>query len=366
MAIRKIRNSWWVDVRYERVRYRKRSPENSRAGALAYETFLRSQLAHGVSIDHTLKRQKQSKSFREFALYWLDTYVKVHNKPSEIKRKIGTLKMLIAHFGNTPISEITTLQVEQYKSARARKSLANRTVNNELSVLSTCLNHAKEWLELADIPKVRFLKTPPSRFDFLEESESSLLLGGMDGRWKNVTLVALKTGLRLGELRGLRWSDINFNNKTLIVRHAWCDVKGVLLSPKSNRERCLPLSEEVYQFFLHNRRKDGFVFGLVKETPFDGKRYRLALTKGCRAVGLRRVTPHVLRHTFASHLATRGASLGAIQYLLGHADIETTMRYAHLSPSTMRNTIEMLDSSITRGSVGQPAGNTPIGSAERK
>ena len=62
-----------------------------------------------------------------------------------------------------------------------------------------------------------------------------------------------------------------------------------------------------------------------------------------RRAGLPAVSWHVLRHTFASHLAMKGASMRAIQELLGHAHVTTTMRYAHMSPSAQRDTVALLD-----------------------
>ena len=63
----------------------------------------------------------------------------------------------------------------------------------------------------------------------------------------------------------------------------------------------------------------------------------------CRKAGLREIGWHVLRHTFASHLAMRGAPLKAIQELLGHATIQMTMRYAHLAPEVVNETVRLLD-----------------------
>jgi len=67
------------------------------------------------------------------------------------------------------------------------------------------------------------------------------------------------------------------------------------------------------------------------------------LWRACRKAGLRQIGWHVLRHTYASHLAMRGAPLKAIQELLGHATIEMTMRYSHLSPGVRRDVVRMLD-----------------------
>ena len=70
---------------------------------------------------------------------------------------------------------------------------------------------------------------------------------------------------------------------------------------------------------------------------------RYVMERSCKKAGLRPVGWHVLRHSFASHLAMRGAPLKAIQELLGHATIQMTMRYAHLSPDVSREAVRLLD-----------------------
>jgi site-specific recombinase XerD len=70
---------------------------------------------------------------------------------------------------------------------------------------------------------------------------------------------------------------------------------------------------------------------------------RRPLYDSCKRAGLRQIGWHVLRHTFASHLVMRGAAIKVVQELLGHTDITTTMRYAHLSPETRRDAVALLD-----------------------
>jgi len=347
MAVRKIKNSWWVDFQFNFERIRKRSPANYKAGAEAYESVLRQKLARGELLELAKpdkNQQEREQKFKEFAWKWFETYVKTNNKHSEISRKKYTLRTkLIPFFGETPIDKIDTLQVEQYKSKKTGEGLTNKTVNNHLTVLSSCLRTAQEWFELKKIPKMKNLKMPLLKIDFLSRDECELLLANTKGVWREIIFTALKTGLRRGELKGLNWSDINWNNKTLTVRHSWCDYKKGLDTPKSNRERHIPLTDELYEMLVRRRQATGFVFVDERNQRFAGKRLNQEISDACKIAGIREVTCHTLRHTFASHLTMAGASMKAIQELMGHAHIQTTMRYAHLGSSSLRETVNLLE-----------------------
>src|SRR5437899_3290846 len=100
MAVRMIKKSWWVDFRADQTRYRKKSPENSRAGALAYEATLRQRLARGESIERLTNAAEQKQTFEQFAWKWFDEYVVPNNKYSEQRIKKYTLSSaLIPFFG---------------------------------------------------------------------------------------------------------------------------------------------------------------------------------------------------------------------------------------------------------------------------
>ena len=120
MTVRKFRNSYWVDLRNNDVRYRKRSPENSKAGAHAYEAVLRQKLARGELLENIRKRDERNQKFNEFVWMWFETYVKTNNKASEIRRKTYTLhRHLIPFFGEISINQIETIHVEKYKAKKS-------------------------------------------------------------------------------------------------------------------------------------------------------------------------------------------------------------------------------------------------------
>ena len=265
---------------------------------------------------------------------------------------------LVPFFGKSRISQITNLQIELYKAKKLDSGLSSKTGNNHLTVLAKCLRIAEEWLELEKLPKIKRLKVPPQKFDFLTFEESDLLLRHADGIWYEMILTALRTGLRFGELRALDWSDINWATKLLTVRHSLCRYRNIKQTPKSNKERHVPLADDVCEALGKRRAEKGFVFGDGEGRPFDKKRLYRELKMICKKTGLRVIAWHALRHTFASHLAMAAAPMKAIQELMGHADITTTLRYAHLSSSTLKEVIDLLPTKKSMINFGQQAVNT--------
>src|SRR5690349_15360202 len=125
MAARKIKNSWWVDFCFSGVRFRKRSPENSRAGAQAHEIVLRQRLARGENILAKSQSVEQAPRFEEFAWKWFDDYVVTNNKHSEQRTKKYVLTgTLVPFFGKLLITEITSHRIEQFKAQRAKDGIA--------------------------------------------------------------------------------------------------------------------------------------------------------------------------------------------------------------------------------------------------
>jgi integrase len=177
------------------------------------------------------------------------------------------------------------------------------------------------------------------------------LIAAADGELKTMILIALRTGLRLGELRGLRWEDVDLQAGRIRVAQSIVYVKrmgepgrDVVTTPKSHKAREVPLSDEARAALrLHRHLRGPLVFCDADGKPVAFQPIQKLLRKALRRAKLRPLGWHALRHTFASHLTMRGVPLKVIQELLGHASITVTMRYAHLMPGITRDAVQLLD-----------------------
>lgn len=363
MTVRRIKGAWWVDFRFNGVRYRRKSPIDTKRCALEYERRLRQELLDDNNFEKNKEEnetseepteQKQAMSVSEFAKEFINIYARTNNKPSEVESKEMILKNhIIPFFGHLALDEINSRVVERFKAeklAPRRKGkklipgLTAKTVNNHLTVLHKMLTVAEEWQIISHVPRVKWLKTPEAEFDFFDFEEAERLRQGADGEWRTMITVALRTGLRLGELLALRWDDVDFVAGKLKVRHSVA--RGIIGTPKNGKSREVPLSAEAKaELSAHRHLRGEFVFcdKSGKLIPKTGCKW--PLWRACKRAGLRRIGWHALRHTFASHLAMRGVPLKAIQELLGHATIEMTMRYSHLAPAVLRDAVAQLDQS---------------------
>lgn len=356
MSTRLFRKTWWVDFRHDGQRVRRRSPDNSRAGAAHYEAVLRQRLARGEPL--MAPKAATFPRFNAFAWRWYDIYAPTNNKPSEQKAKrIILRKHLVPYFGHFLLDAITPLTIEEFKTIKRKEGLAPKSVNNFLAVLGKCLRTAEEWGELERVPRLRYLRVPPQTFDFLSIDEGERLIRAAPyPRWKVMITVALRTGLRLGELLALDWSDISLDTGVITVRRS--AFGNQIVSPKSNRIRHVPIAPEVQRTLQEIHRSCGLVFSRHETIPISERVPRRAISRICKEAGIRQIGWHVLRHTFASQLVMAGVNMKAVQELLGHSDIRITMRYAHLSPSTLHDAVRVLEKRMVATDVlGQPVGN---------
>lgn len=339
----KRRGKWHVDTYVKqpdgkKKRVLRRAKVNSRAGALAEENSL-----HLASF---AEKTAPTATFHALVERFLVSHVAAENGIAERATKAMTFeKHLLPAFGTMALDEITAEKLSAYAGEKL-KAKSPKTVKNQLTIMRTALTCAVEWELLDRLPRFPRVKVPEQAHDWFTFDETARLLEAAakhDGPCGLMVHVAVRTGLRLGELLALRWSDFDFAKG--VLRVAGAVSMGELKGTKSGRHRTVPLTAGLTAA-LSLVAGEGLVFSVPSA---DGaRRMRRAETRRpldaiCRAASLRCVGWHVLRHTFASQLVSRGAPLKSIQEMLGHSAISTTMIYAHLAPETSAAAVALLE-----------------------
>lgn len=244
------------------------------------------------------------------------------------------LKHLKDAFGSMLLPDITALPIERYKLARLQE-VSPATVNRELAGLKRLFNLAEQWglyQGRNPVRGIRFLDENNLKLRTLSEGEETALLKCCAPFLQDLVIFAIYTGLRLGEILNLKWEEVDLENGTL-----------TMMVRKNRRVLELPLNDKALAVVKgwHGIRKCGYVF-YNHATGDQWKDVRAGLQKACRLAGLRDVTWHTFRHTFASRLNSSGVDLVTVKELLGHSDIKTTMRYAHTNRAAKLNAVRML------------------------
>lgn len=263
MSVTKRGIKYWIDFGFRGQRFRLPSPDNSLAGARNYEAVLRQRLLKGENI---LTTPETVPLLKDFAEKWFATYVKSNNKPSEYKNKVSGFKVhLLPFFGKFNLDQISAYMIEEFKAKKLKTALSPKSINKFLSMLRIALTTAEEWGLLASVPRIKLLKVPPQKFDYLLPDEADFLLDNTDGLWHDMILLALKSGLRFGEIIALSWEDIDFPHKFLAVRHAI--VRGIMGSPKSNKIRYVPMNNSLEAMLKARRKNEDYIFTLGDNKP---------------------------------------------------------------------------------------------------
>ena len=327
----------WPDGRKQTIR--KVSPVQTKRGAEQYERQLRQLLISNQWKEHAKQQPPTLEAFVDEFIAYQATI----NKPSTIRRKRELLtNHLLPAFGKRRLDQIDERMIDRYKvdklaqHTRRGTPYQAKSVNLHLKLLGRMLNIAKKWKLIREVPDIALLKERKSDFDFLDFDEAERFLQGVAEHapdWYPYMVVALRTGLRVGEMVALRWrEDIDLERARLTVNQSYGHDNG-FDTTKNDKQRELPLTWDACEA-LHTQRARStgpLVFTREGREAHDDKSVQYVIDKVTSRIGMRHLHNHVLRHSFASHAAMRGVPMKQIQEWLGHSSMATTMRYAHLA-----------------------------------
>jgi len=237
---------------------------------------------------------------------------------------VATCKPLNLAFGKSFLEEINPLVITEYQRRRLQ-TVSKNTINREMAVLRKVFNLGIRWGMAKDNPvkQVDFFKVPKGRIRFLEKEEQARFLESCRGHLKDIVTVALRTGMRRGELLGLKKGELDFNRKMVCLSKTKTDTFREI--------PMIPAVESILRAKAFGKADGDFLF-----TKSDGTRMhsnQSAFETALARAQIKNFRFHDLRHTYASDLVSAGVDIFTVSKLLGHSNVKTTMIYAHLAPS---------------------------------
>ncbi|MGH9494860.1 MAG: tyrosine-type recombinase/integrase [Candidatus Sulfotelmatobacter sp.] len=256
---------------------------------------------------------------------------------------------LNAAFGQKPLNELTRWEVQTFLSGKLKQGYSGAHVHGMRTTLSKVLQAAVEWGLLESNPargcRIGHRESVKQR-TYLTAEQVQQLTGALPDPCRPIVLVAVFTGLRIGEILALRWGRVDFLRATLSVEESYSDRFG---PPKTrSSKRIIPMSTSLRRVLEVHRRSccrtedRDLVFSTRKGTPLSSKNLRnRALEPTRKSLGLPRVSWHNFRYTHTTWLCEAGVSPRIAQSILGHSDVSMTLNvYTQVVPESQRLAME--------------------------
>ena len=361
MSVYKRGGVWWYKFRFAGQMIRESSKSESKTLARDAERSRRRELEGSWN---QIKRRKLPPIFSVAAADWLKTRTSV--APSTTRSYKLAISNLTQDFGKQLLCDISAQDLAAYQTRRKRDGVSNRTVNLELGVLRSILRRHRMWEAIA--ADVDFLKEAPSPGRALTaDEENHLLDAASKSRCRNlypVVMLALNTGMRASEIRGLTWQQVDFLDNALTVGKS---------KTMAGTGRMIPLNPRALAVLTHWRglfagaQPEHYVFphekyGLAgnerqpcawETDPLQPMhRWKVAWESARKTAGIS-CRFHDLRHTFVSRLAQSQASDSTVMALAGHVSRAMMERYSHIRMEAKRRAVDTLSGADFEPGVAQ-------------
>lgn len=326
MPIRKRGKGWQVDIKHKGKRLRE-TVYGSKELAEAREAELKAILFRGQEIPEdkpTAEIRTLSSAYDKTKLRWRGTKGE--------STALSNSEMVLDVLGwDTALHEITPERVTELIEHFTEDGNSNATINRKTSALRTILSTAKDLEWVSRVPKIPRMKENKHRVVCFDDEliDAITLHFNASGKYYLQDLVRflVDTGLRLGEARKLKWTEVQDN----------C---VIVLDSKNGDNRRVPLTPRASEMLKLQSDPTGPWHGLDYDR--DIRRPWETMKGALNRADDKTLVIHGLRHTFCSRLVQKGVHLQVVKELAGHRNIETTLRYAHLAPSNHEEAIAVL------------------------
>jgi integrase len=322
--------------------------------------------------DEGLPPPTRSLQTGKFLDKWL-TAVRPSIRPSTYVSYEGVVRLHIAPaIGRVTLDKLTVDDIARLlRDKQAEERLSSRSIRYVLFVLRIALNKAVRWgivarnvASLVDPPRVTHRDVR-----VLSPEETSRLLNAARGnQFESLIVLALSTGVRLGEALAVKWTDVDLDRRQMRIDKALQRITGqgqVLSETKTRRSRrtiVLPVvaaealrrrkveQRDQRRAFGRGWRDDGFVFTSSTGGPIDSRNVQRSFRRMVRKAKLPQMRFHDLRHSCASLLLTQGVAPRVVMETLGHSRISVTMdTYTHVMPALLGEAADAMDRSLGGG-----------------
>jgi len=344
MAIFKRGDIYYLDY-YANGRRIREAVSKNRSDAVKALAIRKAEIVQGK---FKFKPQKQRITFADYVPEFL-AHVQPALKPRTYQRYGTSLRPLLEFFGNYQLADISPWLIEKYKIQR-RDTVTGSTVNRDLACLRRLLNVAVINGRLEQNPfngkqKIEFFRESKRSIKFLDEKQAAALLAECKANEPLYlfTWLGLNTGMRHGEILALKWKDVDFENSFIL-----------LPDTKNGDAQTVPMNQATIDILKKANRYGDFVI-----SKKNGDRFQImrkVFNSAARRAGLGHVTPHILRHTWATMLVKNGVSLRTVQELGRWSSISLVERYAHVADSEAKKAAQQIGEIFSKQAPNRPQG----------
>ena len=274
---------------------------------------------------------------------------KYRDDVNRVKRYVGSLQ----------VRSVRRADIEGLAVTLTDEGYAPNTVNYSLSALKMILDWCVRMDHIPSNPwdAAALVKVPKPSEKALTQDEAARLIANLPVDHRLLVSLLLYTGLRFGEAVALHWSDVNFEQSVIVVQRSWSERLRAFGPTKNRGVRAVPIDRRILgplrahspelveypdsRYSGVDNPRSGLVFPR-DGFPVTNQAVQWAMRKAAKAAGIDKVTPHDLRHTYASWLAANGVLLQDVQKLLGHDSIKSTERYAKYQIRDFTNVLDAL------------------------